>query len=58
MDQSNPAPQDEENQGSEECSEEKINDLLPLFRILIKRPFQDHDCMTCPICKQYGITEF
>lgn len=30
--------------------------LLALFRLLLREPPADHDFITCPICKEYGIT--
>jgi hypothetical protein len=36
---------------------EELVDFLPLLRILVKEPPKDHDCKTCPICKEYGITQ-
>lgn len=36
---------------------EDVQDILPLMLILLKNPPPDHDCRTCPICKEFGITE-
>lgn len=41
----------------EEPKKEDVHDILPLIYILLKNPPPDHDFKTCPICKEYGITE-
>ena len=41
----------------EESKKEDVHDILPLIYILLKNPPPDHDFTTCPICKEYGITE-
>jgi len=32
-------------------------ELIPLFRVLLRKTPQGHDFKTCPVCKKYGITE-
>jgi len=32
-------------------------ELIPLFRVLLRKPPQGHDFKTCPVCKKYAITE-
>jgi len=32
-------------------------EIIPLFRVLLRKPPQSHDFKTCPVCKKYGITE-
>ena len=32
-------------------------ELIPLFRVLVRKTPQGHDFKTCPVCKKYGITE-
>lgn len=53
------APQAEETAPTEVrlADEEEKAYLIPLFRLLMKRPPADHDFRTCPICTRYGITE-
>ena len=53
------APQSEETAPTEVrlADEEEKAHLIPLFRLLMKRPPANHDFRTCPICTQYGITE-
>lgn len=41
----------------ENKAERRSADLIPLFRLLSRRPPMDHDFRNCPICKRYGITE-
>jgi len=38
-------------------SESPGYDLAPLFTLLVRQSPKDHDFRTCPICRQYGITE-
>jgi hypothetical protein len=42
----------EPNKGEQFAS---AQDLLLLFRLLMKEPPQGHDFKTCPTCKRYGI---
>jgi hypothetical protein len=42
---------------NEEPTREDIDDILPLFRLLLQSPRAEHECKTCPICRKYGITE-
>jgi len=39
-----------------EENDEEIQLLLPLFRLLVREPPEDHDFATCQVCKRHGIT--
>jgi hypothetical protein len=39
-----------------EEDDDEIQQLLPLFRLLVREPPEGHDFATCPVCKCHGIT--
>jgi hypothetical protein len=39
-----------------EEDDDEIQQLLPLFRLLVREPPEGHDFATCPVCKRHGIT--
>jgi len=50
-------PPVEVNQGNNAKEDDKeIQQLLPLFRLLVREPPNGHDFDTCPVCKRHGIT--
>jgi hypothetical protein len=51
----NPKPAARPEKEEKEPESEKLARLLPLFRLLLRKPPKDHDPKTCPICKRYGI---
>lgn len=40
----------------ETIQDARRDEVVALFRFLMKEPPQDHDFRTCPTCKRYGIT--
>lgn len=50
-------PRDENHDADPKDSRVEEDELLTLFRLLTRDPPPDHDFTTCPICKEYGITE-
>jgi hypothetical protein len=55
MESGNPCVNNDQRKDSEE-SEDEIQQLLPLFRLLMREPPEGHDFATCPICKRHDIT--
>jgi len=50
-----PANKECEKEPKQEETVPSAPELLPLFRLLMKEPPQEHDFKACAVCKQYGI---